>query len=227
MGHSHFSLPRLNQASSGAYPLFISCYISSTIWQRKLNLITAVSPFLVVWLRKVSYMGVWRGDHIDPQGKSEDKMTGKVGKNKTPTLCYSFTSTIFFFGKLTQAALAKVVRFTLAASWMPHHASQYHLSLLEKQWSSTFAPLFLANLLNTNSKGMLPFSHSQPVPSEHQKTTHLYLSGSGWVLWKKKTELISLCEPVKAQDRAKEAARQTFGCSLGRKGNVGGSDSRH
>lgn len=72
---------------------------------------------------------------------------------------------------------------------------------------------------------MLPFSHSQPVSSEHRKT---FISQAvGEYFERRKQELIGLCEPVKAQDRAKEAARQTFGCSLGRKGNVGGSDSRH
>lgn len=46
-------------------------------------------------------MGVWRGDHVDPQEKSKDKITGKVGKNETSTLWYTLTSTVGSFCKLT------------------------------------------------------------------------------------------------------------------------------
>lgn len=45
-------------------------------------------------------LGLWRGGHTDPQGKSKDKMTGKVGQNKPPTLCYSLTSNGFGLGFL-------------------------------------------------------------------------------------------------------------------------------
>lgn len=174
MGDSHFIPPWLKQTSRGSYPFFIWCHIFCTVCQRKLKSVLIPSNRIA----EDTLHGCLESWLYGFPGKEQRQNDRK--EQNTVTSLPALVLVGFFFCRLTQAAQAKVgFLYALSTSWMPHHASQYHLLLLEEQWSSTFDASFIANLLNNSSKHMQHFSHAQPVPWEHQRTR---LSGTEQVL---------------------------------------------